>query len=383
MTVRVGVDAWGLTGPTRYTGMGQYAEQLLRLLPLFDASVVAYGAPGERAPRWLPAAAEWRAPAATGPRRTAALETRLRALPAAAAADGLEVFHVPGLHVRPSFPPVPRMPCPVVVTVHDAIPATFYGRTLPLRNRLYWRWNLRRAAHAAMVLTVSEHARREVCATARLRPERVHVVSNPVAFRPNNDVAVLDRLGVRPPFLLFAGSFEPRKNLATTLAAFDIVADELEGTTLVAVVEAASGHAADGRRRVEALRHGNRVCLLSALDQPELEALYTAAACVVFSSLAEGFGLPALQAAACGTPLVASDLPVLREVAADLPVYVDPVSPESVAQGIRRCLSDRRVQERMLAEGPPLANRHEPRAWAEGHLRLYRTMREEHADARV
>ncbi len=171
--VRVGIDAWGLSGSAARTGMGQYAMALLRWLPIVGGvEIVAYGAPGEDRPRWLPGTVAWRTPGARRLGRMAAIHSRTVVFPAAAAADGCQVFHSPAVHVRPSFPPLARVNCPRIATVHDVIPLSYYGQALPPRVRAYYRWNLGRVATADRILTVSQHARHEIAKLRRVSHER-------------------------------------------------------------------------------------------------------------------------------------------------------------------------------------------------------------------
>ena len=352
MSVRVGFDAWGLSGALLQTGMGQYARHIIDGIAHTDGfDVFAYGAPGEPRPAWLPASAGWRAPRTPGPRKTAALLTRAFTLRRLVEADAIDVFHAPALHVRPSMPPVPSVSCPVVSTIHDAIPLTAYGAGLPWRLRAFYRWNLRRALATAAIITVSDASRREISAQTGIASSHVTVIPNGVDFPPNADRRWLDRVGVPPKYLLYAGSYEPRKNLRGALAAYAQVLREGGAPELVAVVEAASGHAATAERAITALGIGGHVRLLHSLDVDALRALYTHADTLLFPSLAEGFGFPPLQAAQCGTPVVASDLAAIRETMGGAARYVDPRDARSVAEGLRDVLRDASLRTRLIEAG--------------------------------
>ena len=337
----IGVDAWGLSGPARFTGMGQYAETLIAgIARLTDTvHVIAYGAVEEAVPGWLPVSVEWRPAARALHPKVAAIESRLRELPRLSLTDRLDVFHAPAVHVRPSSPPVPKLRCPVVATVHDVIPLAYYGRDLPARLRVFYRWNLSRALRSDAVLTVSEDSKRQIAELAHVDARRIDVIPNAVDFEPNPDPAVLAHLGVTAPYVLYTGSYEPRKNLAGALRAFKAFADAGHAHELVALVERSSGHEPAARRLLAELGLERRVRLLHSLDKRDLRALYTLAGCVLFPSFAEGFGLPLVQAQACGTPVVASDLPVLHEVGGDSAVYVDPTDPAAMAAALAGVLA--------------------------------------------
>jgi glycosyltransferase involved in cell wall biosynthesis len=371
--VRLGFDAWGLSGDGLYTGMGRYAATLLENLPVFapEIQVHAYGGPDEARPLWLHDSVAWRPAAGSVHRKLSALDSRLRELPRLAEEDQLDLFHAPAVHVRPSLPPVPRLRCPVVATVHDVLPLTFYRTDLPLRLRAFYRWNLRRAVRASSVVTVSVQSRDDIARLTGTDRERVAVIPNGVDFPPNVDSAVLSRLRISPPYLLFAGSYEPRKNLAATLDAYREVVRAGKPHQLVAIVERQSGHAAAIHERIRELGLEDRVRLLHSVAESDLRAVYTQAEMVLFTSLAEGFGLPPVQAAACGVPVVASDLPVLREILGTNGEFVDPRDPEGMAAAVLRLSDDEPRRRELGAGGPAVARRFSVEECVRGHIALY------------
>jgi glycosyltransferase involved in cell wall biosynthesis len=380
--IRVGVDAWGVTDDSPTDGMTHYATSLLRGLPLTGCiELVAYGAPGAYRPGWLHPDVEWRSPPRGRVARLDALQSRLCWLPTAAAADRLDAFHAPGVHVRPSFPPIPQVPCPLLVTVHDVIPISYYTGTLPTRNRLFYRWNLRRAATADQVLTVSEAALVEITRWTTIPPERISVVTSAVTFLPNHDRQAVMRLGLgSSPYVLFAGSYEPRKNLIGALHAFDRFADDAPHH-FVAVTEADSGHARAAHQALASMRHQDRVHLVHDVPDAELRSLYTHAGATLFPSRAEGLGLPAIQSAACGIPVVVSDLPVYAESIGDVAIVTDTEDAGRFAGAIRLAVGER-ARCHAARHGPTRATRYSPYDHANQHVRLYEGVAEgQHANA--
>ncbi|MBO0835249.1 MAG: glycosyltransferase family 4 protein [Actinobacteria bacterium] len=373
---RLGVEAWGLGGDLLYSGIGQSTALLLRHLPEVapDVEVVAYCGPREPRPGWLPGPVEWRRSRSRLDRRLAALDSRLRELPGQVRRDGVDVFHAPGLHVRPSFPPVPRLGCPVVATVHDAIPLTFYGSDLPLKLRAFHRWNFGRALGSAAVVTVSDAARREIKGAAPRATPEVIVIPNAVEFAPRGDPEPLRRLGIQPPYVLFAGSYEPRKNLAGALAAMSELRGRGVPHRLVAVVERASGHAPTLHALIAELGLRERVHLVHSLSDPDLRSLYTQAELLLFPSLAEGFGLPPLQAAACGVPVVASDLPAVREVMGDGAQLVDPRSPSALAEAMACILTQPGLSADLVRRSRRRLAQHHPARYVGAYAELYRSL---------
>lgn len=371
--MRIGIDAWGLSGPIAHTGVGQYTISLIghyaAIAP--ETAIVAYGAPREPRPAWLPPGAAWRAPGGRFGGRWQALMSRLFLLRRAVAADGIEVFHAPGVHARASLPPIAAAGCPTVATVHDLIPITYYGEAMPSRSMRFYRWNLRRALAADAVVTVSEASRREIAAYAPGAASRLFAIPNGVDFAPNGDVAPLERLQVGKPYILYAGSYEPRKNLVAALSAYARLAEDGLPHQLVAIVEASSGHAEAARAHMASLRLGDRVRLVHGLSDAEMRALYTHADVLCFPSLAEGFGFPPLQAAACGTPVVASDLPSTRETIGDYALYTDASDPLLLADVLRRVLGDAALRERLTRGAQGRAGEHTWERSARRHLQLF------------
>ncbi|MDQ6879995.1 MAG: glycosyltransferase family 4 protein [Candidatus Dormibacteraeota bacterium] len=372
--MRLGIDAWGLSRDGLYSGVGQYAFGLIRHLsgrfPTIE--IVAYAGPGEQRPAWVPSCVAWRPVPALIPSKFAAFASRILWLPGLTRKDGIDLFHAPAVHIRPSLPPVPRLPCPVVVTLHDLIPLTYYDLgQLPRRQRVFYRWNLNRVFQADALITVSEHSAREIASLAGSMPDQLSVIPNAIDFAPNPMLAPLHRLGIERPYVLYAGSFEPRKNLARALSAFAELTSRGFPHQLVAVVERQSGHAATIRAHLDKLGVRDRVRFQCNLPESDLRALYTHADVLFFPSLAEGFGFPPLQAAACGLPVVTSDLPVLRANMQGEAIFVDPLDVGAMADGLHRALSDRKLRNRLRESGPRLAAPFTVDRWVRHHAETY------------
>jgi glycosyltransferase involved in cell wall biosynthesis len=262
---------------------------------------------------------------------------------------GIDVVHFP-LTV-----PVPRPDRRAVLTLHDVqhldLPELF-SRT----ERAYRRFAYDRPARRAdAVIVISEFVRSRAVERLGLDPERVHAVPLGVdagRFHP-------DDVG-REPFLLYPARAWPHKNHARLLEAFALVRRELPELRLVLT---GGGHAAAaGPDGVE---------VRGPVPLDELAALYRRAACLVFPSLYEGFGLPPLEAMASGCPVAASDLPAIREVCGDAAVLFDPRDPESIAAGIVRALDDAGP---LAARGLERASRFSWEACARGHEAVYRRL---------
>jgi glycosyltransferase involved in cell wall biosynthesis len=362
--MRIGFDATVLAQGTRYTGTGQYAEKLIRALTRLAPSeeFLLFGEPPEEPVEPLPANVTW-VPLPRLPfGRLSAAIGHLLLLPRIVRKNQLDVLHVPGVHTRASLPPIPRrLPCPLVVTVHDLIPMTYYGRydqPLPWRLRTFYRWNLRSALKAQRIITVSESSRNEMVQWLGLTPSQVAVVHN--GIDPAWQTPMVDSAWTAPhgdsPYILFGGSFEPRKNLSRLLRAFQRAVDSGIPHHLIMVVEKSSPHAPPVMALANSLRAAGRLHFLSELNEPTLRTVYRKADAFVFPSLSEGFGLPPLQALASGLPVIASDIPVMREILNGAVAYFDPKSVDDITRALIAITCDQRLRQQLRESGPDQAS---------------------------
>jgi glycosyltransferase involved in cell wall biosynthesis len=222
--------------------------------------------------------------------------------------------HVDVLHCT-IFRAPPRARVPTILTVHD-LAVLRHPDVFPLWTRLYGRTALRPTIRAAdRVIAVSEFSKREVVELAGVDPDRVDVVPNALepVFHPDGDAA-------EGEYVLAVGTLEPRKNLARVVEATARAGVELR-------LVGAPGWGDAGAA-------GKHVTWLGRVDDEELAAAYRGARSLVFPSLYEGFGIPALEAMACGTPVVTSAGSAMEEVVGEAAVLVDPLDVASIVAGI-------------------------------------------------
>ena len=247
----------------------------------------------------------------------------LAALPAKAQRDGMDVLHCP-THRAPA-----RSRVPLVVTFHD-LAVLRHPETFNRWTRAYSAARCRASRRQRRrLIAVSEFTKRELIELLDVPAEKVRVIPNAVGppFRPQGEAAAGD-------YVLAVSTLEPRKNLPRLVEGYRRAG--LNGLPLL--VAGARGW---GDVRVE----GDGVRLLGEVSDDELARLYRGARCVAYVSLYEGFGLPVLEAMACGAPVVAARNGASEEVAGGAAVLVDPLDPDAIAAGLDEAI-DRREELR-------------------------------------
>lgn len=266
----------------------------------------------------------------------------------------LDVVHDP-VGIAPFWMPRALAPYGRLVTLHDAIAYRFPQGYSVWNNLLHRHYIPRELRHVDGVVTVSEHARRELQAFLPLASLPIHVVPNAVAasFRPRAEAeqaATVAQLGLQRPYVLSLCAQQERKNLPRLIHAFARLAPRYPDLRLaLAGPKLWSYHAAEIAIQETGLTH--RIIRLGYVPDAHVPALYTAAELFCFPSLYEGFGLPVLEALACGTPTVAARATALPEVGGDAVEYVDPLSVEDIAAGIERVLTDQDLRRNLRERG--------------------------------
>lgn len=226
---------------------------------------------------------------------------------------------------------VPRLArTPVVATVYDAIPLA-HPEWANLRLRRLKNWLLPQSVrNADLVIAISEAAREEIIGYYRVQPDRTRVIPLGIDeswFEPQDAAAtarILEKRNLDRGYFLFVGTLQPRKNIGMLLDAYERLAPRVRDERQLVIVGKYGWNASAVRMRLERAQSLGRCVWLNYVPRDELRHLYSGAGAFVFPSLAEGFGLPVLEALATGLPIIASDLPALREVGAAHAIYVRP-----------------------------------------------------------
>lgn len=258
----------------------------------------------------------------------------------------------PRIYHETDLIPPPRLPLPRVYTIHDL--SLVNHRHLHPKERL-WLFDLffeRRIRQVDHVITVSEFVRREIISDLGLPPQRVTAIHEAPSAgffpRPAATVdALRRRMELPEDYILFVGTQEPRKNLPLLIRALALVK---QPTALVLAGWSGWGDQA-WRRLLEPLRLKQRVYTTGYVDQETLAGLYSGARVTVYPSLYEGFGLPVLEAMACGSPVIAARAASLPEVAGDAALLVDPQDPRELAAALQHLLTDPERRQELAEAG--------------------------------
>jgi glycosyltransferase involved in cell wall biosynthesis len=272
-------------------------------------------------------------------------------------------------------------PCPCVATIHDLVsfrvPGT-HGRLY----EFYRRQSIPDAARrAARIVAVSESTKRDIEELVGVCPDKIRVIHHGVddGLAPVADRATLDRARRRfrlpSRFVLHVGAVERQKRLEPLMGAAAAVLRHglVEGVVLAG--EEGPG-AADVRREVARLGIAERVHFLGYVTREDLPALYTLARCTVYPSWYEGFGMPVLEAMACGSPVVTSNTSSLPEVAGGAGLLVPPGDSRAIASALERILSDDRFRTELVAKGLVRARQFKWETCAAKHIGVYREVLE-------
>ncbi|MFN2590538.1 MAG: glycosyltransferase family 4 protein [Actinomycetota bacterium] len=264
-----------------------------------------------------------------------------------------EILHSPLPAAVPPKAPRQRL----VVTVHDlaflVIPAVF-----PPTWRAMYRAGLRRAVRTAdAIIAPSRHTAEDLIRRTPLPPDRVHVVPEAAALPEGtaDPSDALRRLKVRPPYVLFVGTLEPRKNLVRLVRAYRRMA--ARGAPQRLVLAGAIGWRPQPLLTAVAEEGPGEVVLVGQVQPAELDALYRAADAFVYPSLYEGFGLPVVEAMSRGVPCVVSTSSSLPEVAGEAALPVDPTSEAGLADALERVTTDPDLAQRLRAASRARAKR--------------------------
>ncbi len=291
------------------------------------------------------------------------------ALPALTRRDRLDLFHGT-VNVTPL-----GLPCPSVVTIHDLAFLRFPEQVTAKRYRYLSRTVRSSVKRATGVLAVSEGTKRDIVDLLGVEPGKIVVTPLGVdeRFRRIDDAALThfrEQAGIERPFVLFVGTLEPRKNLPRLVEAFTLIAKDVPHDLVVIGPEGwltSEIHESSAR-----LLDRGRIQFRGFVPDGQLPAWYSASDLFAYPSLYEGFGLPALEAMACGAPVLTSSVSSMPEVVGDAGLTVDPLDSQAISDGMLKVLSEPGLREDLRRRGPERAKRFTWHRTAELTVAAYR-----------
>lgn len=251
-------------------------------------------------------------------------------------------------------------PCQRVLTIHDLTPLIFPEAVPKFRHKAVFRFNFFTGTYAAHVITPSYSSKHDIMRYLHILEEKITVIPEGVGeqYKVVHETHVLeairDRYHIPGRFLLYVGGFDRNKNLPTLLQAFRMLLEnqpEFKGMLFLVFAGALTPAADTLKALSQQWDLDTSMIFTGFVPEEDLIMLYNAAEVFVFPSLYEGFGLPPLEAMACGTPVVCSNAASLPEVVGDAAIQVSADSPAEFASAIAHVLTNPQVQEYMRRKG--------------------------------
>jgi glycosyltransferase involved in cell wall biosynthesis len=248
-------------------------------------------------------------------------------------------------HIRPLY-----APCPVVVSVYDMMYHLFPDQW-SLSDRIYFGLSVRQlTTRASAIAALSNNTKKDILDILKVKEDLVKVIypGVPDGFRPvpsQISRPVIEKFGVSNPFILYVGSFHPRKNVDGLLDAFELIASDIPHDLVL--VGPGQFARKELRTRFSESQVLNRIKVIGMVPRSELPCFYSQADVFVFPSLYEGFGFPVLEALACGCPTITSNSSSLVEVAGEAAVLVDPINTAELANGMKRVMKDNELRSHL------------------------------------
>ncbi len=295
-------------------------------------------------------------------------------LPQACRRERIDLLHCPKSAI-PFF-----SPCPVVVTLHDLIPIK-HPETEKFAAQLYWRLQIPIAARRSnFIITDSEHARKEIMTDFRVPAERIKAVM--LGFNPDmngepdqsTSRKVSAKYNLPDDYILYVGTIQPRKNLETLIEAFNRLKQDRDIPHKLVIVGRKGWLYEQLFKRIHELGLDEEILFTGFVPDEELPSIYGRASVFVYLSLFEGFGLPPLEAMACGIPVITSNTTSLPEVVGDAGITLPPTDVARVNEALRQVICDKELRTTMRQKGLKQARLFSWEATARETLEIYKAV---------
>jgi len=370
--MRIGINARYLQ--SRQTGIRNYLLNLLLKLKEIDSGneyVLFFGSDKPVPEVVLDAGFEYDIPKmSTGTQALKFLWTHFY-LPCAIKRKKIDLFHESSF-IAPMF-----KKCPTVVTVHD-VAYLYIPFCYTYRTRLYFEVLLTGSIRKSnVVIAVSESVKKDIVNNFSVSPDKIKVIYEGVdeMFRPIDDIVETERekkiCGIKGDFILVVSGVTPRKNLIRLIRAFKLLRDGKKTNAQLVIVGEKAWWSEEIFREAESCGDEDDIIFCGYLPDKDLICLYNSAKVFVHPSLYEGFGLPILEAMACGCPVVASNVSSIPEICGGAALLVDPENVEGLADAVHRVMNDEFLRKSLIEKGIKRARKFSWKKTAEETLAVY------------
>ena len=273
-------------------------------------------------------------------------------------------------------------PCKLVVIINDLIPflSPGYQRLKNLPRRVYFRNLGRRAVKRAdKIITISQHSKKDILKIFQIPEEKIEVISLSVneKYHPitSNLGKITSKYGIGGKFIFYFGNFNPHKNVKTLIEAYYRLPQEMRDEYQLVLGGRRDKQCLMLEEMVKHLKLEKRIIFTGFISEEDLPAIYSAAELFVFPSLYEGFGLPPLEAMACGTPVITSNTTSLPEVVGKAGILINPYKVDEIKFAIIKVLTDSTLRNDLVQKGLERAKRFTPEKTARQFLAVLAEVR--------
>lgn len=266
---------------------------------------------------------------------------------------GIDVYHVPQNGIG-----LPKEKhCPFVITLHDVIPYKMPETVGPQYLDIYQREIPEIVPACDGIITVSNYSKQDIVKTLNYPEEKVfvtHLAAEDIYFPRNKQECrefVRKNYGINEKFILYVGGFSPRKNIRGLIQAFSLIKDKLKGEYKLVILGKKGRSYYDYRDLTYSLNLKEEVVFPGYVPVEELPLFYNAADIFCYPSFYEGFGLPPLEAMACGTPTIAANTTSIPEILGEDSLYINPWDVDDMSSKLLNLIEDRNLHEKMIFKG--------------------------------
>lgn len=270
--------------------------------------------------------------------------------------------------------------CPFVVTLHDVIPITMPETVGPYYCKKFLESIPDILDKSDAIITVSEFSKRDICTELGISPQKVfvsHLAAEDIYSPMDKQIAkalVKQKYGIEDDFFLYVGGYNPRKNIRTLLLAYAHIKERLNKNHKIVILGKPGRSYEDLVKLSEELKISDSCIFTGFIPVEHMPWFYNAASVFVYPSLYEGFGLPVVEAMACGTPVITSDITSLPEVAGDGAITVSPKDYEAIGKHLLHLVEDEAFYVEISKKALERASRYSWDKTVQDTLKVYRSV---------